>query len=178
MPGITLSADEIKSAPPEIRRWLEQEVIRTLGAQPTQAPSGAPPLVGCNIEEARDMLALVQGMLPVVSVFFELGREAASVPVHGMRAFRIADIQRHTRMQSPDQVRQCMDVLADALQRIRGDANAAFYAVDNQGHCLIAETTMRNVLRLWQEIVAQRGLQPDAGEAPAERADPRSAELA
>ena len=47
------------------------------------------------------MLSLVQGMLPVVSVFFELGREAASVPVHGMRAFSIADILRHVRLQGP-----------------------------------------------------------------------------
>ncbi|MFZ0021778.1 MAG: hypothetical protein WAL10_31070, partial [Acetobacteraceae bacterium] len=47
---------------------------------------------GCNIEEARDMLALVQGMLPVVSVFFELGREATSVAVHGLRAFLQSEV--------------------------------------------------------------------------------------
>ena len=71
------------------------------------------------------MLALVQGMLPVVSVFFELGREAASVAVHGLRAFRIADILRHARLQSPDQVVQCLKVLTQALRRARGDAAAA-----------------------------------------------------
>ena len=63
------------------------------------------------------MLALVQGMLPAVSVFFELGREASSVAVHGMRAFRIADILRHVRLQSPDQVVECLDVLTEALER-------------------------------------------------------------
>jgi hypothetical protein len=162
MAGITLTTDDIKAAPPEVRRWLEQEMLRTFGIQPTQPPASTPTLIGCNIEEARDILALVQGMLPVVSVFFELGREAAAVAVHGMRAFRLADIQRHTRMQSPDQVLQCMNVLTQALQRARGDASAAFYAVDDQGHCLVAETTMRSILRLWQDIVAERGLQPDA----------------
>jgi hypothetical protein len=104
MAGITLSVDEIKAAPPEVRRWLEQEMVRAFGAPPAPAPAGVPALVGCNAEEARDMLALVQGMLPVVSVFFELGREAAGVAIHGLRAFRIADILRHTRLQSPDQV--------------------------------------------------------------------------
>ena len=102
------------------------------------------------------MLALVQGMLPAVSVSFELGREASSVAVHGMRAFRIADILRHVRLQSPDPVVACLDVLTEALERVRGDPTAAFYALDDQGHCLVAEATMRSILRLWQEIVAQR----------------------
>jgi len=108
------------------------------------------------------MLALVQGMLSVVSAFFELGREAASVAVHGLRAFRIADILRHTRLQSPDQVIQCLNVLTQALRRTRGDAAAEFFALDDQGHCLVAEATMRSVLRLWQEIVAQRGAEQPA----------------
>jgi hypothetical protein len=170
MAAITLSADEIKAAPPEVRRWLEQEIIRTLGPLPAPAPAGAHALVGCNIEEARDILALVQGMLPAVNVFFELGREATSVAVHGMRAFRIADILRHARLQSPDQVVQCLDLLTQALQRVRVDDTAAFFALDNQGHCLVAEATMRSILRLWQEIVAHRALQDDDGTAPEQRA--------
>ena len=31
MIGITLSADQIRSAPPEVRRWIEHEVIAALG---------------------------------------------------------------------------------------------------------------------------------------------------
>lgn len=165
MAGITLSAEEIKAAPPEVRRWLEQEVLRAIGAQVARPQPAAAALVGCNFEEARDMLSLVQAMLPVVNVFFELGREAASVAVHGMRAFSIADIQRHVRLQSPDQVVECLDVLTESLRRTRGDASASFYALDDQGHCLVAEATMRSILRLWQEIVRQRGLQPETGAA-------------
>ena len=145
MPGITLSADEIKTAPPEVRHWLEQEITRAFSVQPTQAPVTAPPLVGCNVKEARDILSLVQGMLPVVSVFFELGLEGGSVSVHGMRAFRIADILRHVRLHVPEQVVECLDVLGQALQRVRADP--------------AAEATMLSILRLWQDIVVQRGLQ-------------------
>jgi hypothetical protein len=156
MAGITLSADEIRTAPPEVRRWLEHEMIRAFGAQPTAAPSHAPGLVGCNVEETRDILALVKGLLPVVSVSFELGREPASVPVHGLRAFRITDLLRHAGLQSPDQVVECLDVLTQALRRVRGDGQAEFVALDDQGHCLVAESTMRSIHRLWQEVVAQR----------------------
>jgi hypothetical protein len=95
-------------------------------------------------------------MLPAASVLFELGRETSSVAAHGLRAFRIADILRHARLQSPDQVVECLDVLTEALERLRGDPTTAFYALDDQGHCLVAEATMRSILRLWQEIVAQR----------------------
>jgi hypothetical protein len=153
MAGITLSADEIKAAPPEVRRWLGHEVLSALGLAP--APPAAPsPLVGCNAEEARDMLALVQRMPPVARVFWELAREGASVAVHGMRAFRIADMQRHVALPDPQQVIECLDVLTSALRRIRGDLEAAFYAVDDQGHCLVAEATMRSIIRLWHEIMA------------------------
>ena len=109
------------------------------------------------------MLSLVQGMLPVVSVFFELGREAASVAVHGMRAFSIADILRHVRLHGPEQVIQCLDILSQTLRRVRGDDAAEFYVLDDQGHCLVAETTMRSILRLWQEIVAQRASRAKRG---------------
>ena len=168
MAGVTLSVEEIRAAPPEVRRWLEQEIVRALrrciraGTSRQPAP---PPLIGCNVEEVREMLALVQGVLPVVSVFFELGREAAGMPVHGMRAFPIADIQRHSRLHAPAQVIECLDLLTDALRRVRGDAEAAFYALDNLGHCLVAEATMRSILRLWQEIVAQQALQASSGAA-------------
>ena len=63
MAGITLSADEIKTAPPEVRHWP------------------APPLVGCNVAETRDILSLVQGMLPVVSVFHCLVAEATMLSI-------------------------------------------------------------------------------------------------
>jgi hypothetical protein len=170
MVGLTLSAEQVHSAPPEVRRWLEQEIIRTLGLQPGHEPSpqpAAPPLVGCNVEEAREILSLVQNMLPVVSVFFELGREAHSIPVRSMRAFRLGDIQRGSRLHAPQQVIECLDILSQALRQLRSDPEAALYGLDNQGHCLIAESTMRSILLLWQEIVAQHQLQADAPAAQA-----------
>jgi hypothetical protein len=169
MAGITLSVEEIRAAPPEVRRWLEQEIVRALGMHPLQEhpTEPPPPLIGCNVEEARDIQSLIQGVLPVVSVFFELGREAAGVPVHGMRAFAIADIQRHSRFHASDQVIECLDVLTDALRRVRGDPEAAFYALDERGRCMVAEATMHSIHRLWQEIVAQRALQSPSAGGPA-----------
>lgn len=162
MIGITLSAEQVRAAPPEVRRWLEHEIAIAFGlgaaAQP-EAEQIATRLTGCNPDEAAAILELVQGMLPVANVFFELGREAASAPVHGLRAFRLADLMRQARLSTPQQVVECLDVLTDALRRVRGDAEALFYLLDDRGHCLVAEPTMRSVLHVWQEIVSQRRLQ-------------------
>lgn len=54
MVGITLWADEIKAAPPEVRRWLEQEIARILGLELASSTRAAtPPLTACDVEEAR-----------------------------------------------------------------------------------------------------------------------------
>ena len=124
MAGVTLSVEEIRAAPIEVRRWLEHEVLRAFGVAPEPAAQPAVTLVGCNIDEVRDMLALVQDKLPVVSVFFELGREATSRAAHGMRAFRVADILSHTRLHTPDRVIECLAALTRALRQVRGDADA------------------------------------------------------
>lgn len=43
MLGIALSADDIKAAPPGVRRWLEQQMVRSSGEQPTPELAIDPP---------------------------------------------------------------------------------------------------------------------------------------
>lgn len=169
MVGITLSAEQIRSAPPEVRQWLEQQIAALLSPLPMQPPHPGPKLVRCTRPELQAILTQIQNLLPVVSVFFELGREAASVPVQGMRALRLADILRHTRLQTVDQVVECLEVITDVLRRIRRDGDAMLCAVDAEGRCYIAEETAANILALWRDIVAARALQPaESPDAPAD----------
>jgi hypothetical protein len=168
MIGLTLSPEQVRAAPPEVRRWLEHEISMMFGLAAADHPAAkdvASRLVGCNPEEAAAMLELVQGILPVVNVFFELGREAVSAAVHGLRAFRLSDLMRQARLSTPQQVIECLDVLTTAVRRVRGDKEALFYLVDDNGHCLVAEPTMRSVLQVWQQIVARHALDAPA-EAP------------
>ena len=51
MVGFALSADDIKTAPPEVRRWLEHQVVRSSDKEPTpKLPIDPPtaPLIGCD----------------------------------------------------------------------------------------------------------------------------------
>jgi len=79
MVGITLSPEQIRAAPPDVRRWLEHEISTALGFGLNAAAPAAPRqhLISCGLEEARVLLSSIAGMLPVVAVFFELGREPA-----------------------------------------------------------------------------------------------------
>ena len=113
--------------------------------------------------DAQAVLEQIEDILPVVSVFFELGRENASVPVQGMRVFRLPEILRHTRLELVSQVIECLDVINDALRHVRHDPEAMICAVDREGRCFVAEATSHAILTLWQGIVASRGL-ADAGE--------------
>jgi hypothetical protein len=162
MVGITLSAEQIRSAPPEVRHWLEQQVAALLSPLPVQPPHPGPQLIACTRQELRAVLTQIQALLPAVSVFFELGREAGSVPVHGMRALRMTDILRNTRLDSADQVLECLEMITEALRRVRQDDDAMLCAVDRQGRCYVAEETAANILGLWQDIIAARALQPAA----------------
>lgn len=155
MVGITLSPEQIRAAPPEVRRWIEQEFFATFGLQ-TELDSSR--LAAYSVEEAASVLSLIQGMLPVVNVFFELGREGMSVETEGVAAFRLAEILRHTRLQTLEQVIACLDTISEAARRVRGDGEAPFYGLDSRGHCFIAAQTQRSILQVWQQIVAARNL--------------------
>lgn len=162
MVGITLSPEQIRQAPPEIRRWLEQQIAGTLGLYPAAPAMQAPAhhLVGCDVAAARSILSLIQGSLPVVSVFFELGRDPVATSPQGLRALALDDIARHVHLQNAEQVAACLAVIDEALQRACNQPDAALTALDGAGHCLVADTTARSILALWREIIAAREVAP------------------
>jgi hypothetical protein len=167
MVGLTLSAEQIRNAPAEVRRWLEQELLAALGLQPPSSEPNAPQLVACSSEEAGHVLSRIQGMIPVVNVFFELGREGARTDIEGVEAFRLEDILRHTRLQTLEQVVACLDSISEAVGQVRGDPEATFYRLDGRGYCFVAERTQRSIARIWQEMIAAGNLPPLAFSADA-----------
>jgi hypothetical protein len=170
MVGLTLSAEQVRKAPPEVRRWLEQELLASLGLQAPSTEPHTPQLVACSPEEAGEVLSLIQGMIPVVSVFFELGREGTRTDIEGVEAFRLDDILRHTRLQTLEQVVACLGSINEAVAQVRGDPQATFYALDGRGYCFVADRTRRSIARVWQEMIAiahSPSFAPSAGDAAA-----------
>ena len=149
MIGITLTSEQIRSAPPEVRQWIEREVMTSLGRQPQSAVGSKPQgehLAACSEEEAAAVLAQIQGVLPAVNVFFELGRQGAIFGQPSIEAFRLLDIAHHTRLQDVAQVVACLDIINQAFSNACGDAAAKFCGFDREGHCFIALETQQNIL--------------------------------
>lgn len=59
MVGITLSAEQIRSAPPEVRRWLEKEVLVSFGLQAPAAEASSARLIDLSVEDATLVLSLI-----------------------------------------------------------------------------------------------------------------------
>lgn len=172
MVGITLSPEQLRGAPPEVRRWLEQQIANSLGLQYPQPHAAEPPsrhLVGCQAEEVKAILSLIQPLLPVVTVFFELAREPFAMSPQGLRVLQVNDIMRHCRLQNVNQVLACLETINGSLQRVSGDPEAALTAVDRTGHCLVADVTARSILGVWEEMT---GGQPAAAGRPVQADTP------
>jgi hypothetical protein len=179
MVGITFTSEQIRNAPTEVRRWIEREVMTSLGLQQPPADGGKPHgehLAVCSAEQARTVLAQIQGVLPVVNVFFELGRQGAIFGQPNIEAYRLLDIAHHTRLPDVTQVVACLDIINQAFGNARGDATAKFCGIDREGHCFIPMETQQNILRLWQNVIARQQIVLEDEEAPA--AGPQTAATA
>jgi hypothetical protein len=172
--GITLTAEQIRVAPADVRRWIEQQVVNSLGLQ-VQSPNAATAierLAGCSLQELNAMLSLVQGVFPAVNVLFELGRSGVNFAQEKLVAFRLSDIQHHTRLQSVEHVVACLDLIDEALQRVRGGTkDIMFYGLDSTVYCFITNETQQNIHRLWQDMIGRHGIAAET------RANDRSDEL-
>lgn len=159
MIGITLSADQIRTAPVEVRSWIEHQVTASLGLS-AKTPVAREPhtsrLVPCNTQEAAAILTQVQHSLAAVNVLFEFGRNSISYGQPPMMAFRLLDIAHHTRLQNVGQVIACIDAINRAFAEVRHDESARFCVFDNEGHCFIAPQTQQSILQLWQDLLARQ----------------------
>ncbi|CAL75259.1 conserved hypothetical protein [Bradyrhizobium sp. ORS 278] len=163
MIGITLTADQIRSAPPEVRRWIEHQVLAGLGLGPEEAPPAPPALpvpgahlVACSADDAGKILAQIQGVLPAVNVFFEFGRPGIALGQPPVMMFRLIDILHHTRLQNIGQVMASLELINKALIETRKDPSARFCGFDHEGHCLIAPETQRAIAGVWQSVIAKQ----------------------
>lgn len=174
MIGITLTTDQIRSAPKEVRQWIEHQVIASLGLAadaPAPRATQATQLAILTEEEAAAVLQQVRGMLPAANVFFEFARPGVSYGQPPVMSFRLIDILNHTKLQNIGQVMTCLEALDQAVAGLRGDAGVRFCGFDNEGHCFVAPQTQAAIAALWHAVIASQqrnvGPEPAATFAPA-----------
>jgi hypothetical protein len=132
MTSFTFSAEQMRSAPPEVRRWIEREVTATLAAlsksehDPTHLHSAA--LAACMPQEAAQLFEMIKGNFLLSQVFFELARDTpnslGAAPLHPLS---LGDILRHTRLSDGDRLVDCFTAINQAFQTIRNDLEATLF---------------------------------------------------
>src|SRR5690349_7628474 len=157
MTRLTFSIDQVRSAPPNVRRWIERETMATIAAlnrsehDPLQVPAAA--LGACMPQEAAQLFEMIKDNFLLSQVFFELARDMPSsrgpAPLHPLS---VADILRHTRLSDGDRLVDCFTAINQAFQTIRNDPEATLFGFDQQGHVYIHQTTHDSIRQLWEQL--------------------------
>lgn len=172
MVSFTFSEDEVKSAPLEVRRWIEARLGATLGSRAAAETKPSAPehgtLAECTPEEMAQVLKLVAENMLVTRVFFELARETLTDPrVAPYHALSLSEIQRHAQLAEPEQLFACLGTINQALQTLRNDPEISLFGFDDAGHLYLHEGTHRSIRQIWEQMVhAQRNAAravPEAG---------------
>jgi hypothetical protein len=169
MTSFTFSVEQLRSAPPEVRHWIENQIAAALSSLGRPEHGAYEPhnaeLAACTPEEAAKVFELIQNNFLLSQVFFELAREmpnsGSPSPFHTLN---IGEILRHTRLSNGDVLTDCFSAINRAFQSVRKDADASLFGFDQFGRVYIHETTHHNIRQLWQHLIAAH--LPHSGEAP------------
>lgn len=175
MTAFSFSDDQLRSAPPEVRRWLAGEIARSLRSIDMQHPephaAEQMTLSACTTGEALQIFELI-GHDPIATrLFFELAREGSirtSVP--GLNALRTADLLHHTGLPGQESLIAGLTQIDRAFHQIHGGSGSSLLGSDGAGHIFIHENTQLSIRRIWQELIEAR----TAREGPPVGGVPRS----
>jgi hypothetical protein len=159
MTSFTFSIEQVRSAPPEVRRWIEHEIMAALAGlnksehDPSQIHAAA--LAACMLQEAAQLFEMIKGNLLLSQIFFELARgmptSHGAAPLHPIS---VGDILRHTRLGNGDRLVDCFTAINQAFQTIRNDPEATLFGFDQQGHVFIHQATHDSIRQLWEQLFA------------------------
>lgn len=161
MLGITLTSDQVQSAPTEVRQWIEQQVMADLGLGAALAASTLPPklvqpahLVACSLQDVSAVMMHIRGMNAAVDILFEFAGPAMSFGNPPVMTYRLIELLHHTRLESIEQVIECLEAINQALALVRNDPTGRFCDFDRAGHCFIAPETHASIGHLWRMVIA------------------------
>ena len=157
MTSFCFTVEQIRGAPPEVRRWLENEIVHALAAARSSPPPRAPEasLAACGFDAAMQVFELIRGDFLVTQVFFELARDTGVGPrAPGLYAFSSADILRHARIADGARLGECLMAITAAYREVCGNAEVNLFGFDDHGHIYLHEATHEAIRQVWEQLVA------------------------
>lgn len=154
MIAFTISAEQLRTAPAEVRRWIESEIAAALAtASADRRTEPAAPeldLAACTHQEAVALYEAVRRNAHITQVFFELSRGAA-VSGSPIRLLSITDMMRHTRL-DPQRLMEALGVIEHLFRQLRADSAAALLATDGESHIFVRQETCEHIKTLWDHF--------------------------
>lgn len=154
MTSFSFTVEQIKSAPPEVRHWIENEIASAFRSLMTAAPAPqhAPELAACTPQEALRVFELVRHDFAAAQVFLELGREPTIAGAAALHALAVGEIKRRLRI-GDERLTGCFTLINECFLRVRNDPDATLFGFDEANHVYIHETTHRSIRQLWEELL-------------------------
>jgi len=157
MTSFTFSIEQVRSAPPEVRRWIEREIAAALAAlskaehDPSQVHAAA--VAACMPEEVVQLFELIKGNFLLSQVFFELACETpGNRGGPSLYALGLVDMLRHTRLADGDRLVDCFNAINQAFQTIRNEPEANVFGFDQYGRVWIHPMTHDSIRELWEQL--------------------------
>ena len=154
MISFAFTVDQIRSAPPEVRRWIETAIISALRevATPQPQPAHSSELASCTPDEALALFELVRSDFAAAQVLFEFAREPplpnSPRPLH---AFGIGEFKRKLRL-SDDRLADCFGTISQAFTQVRNDAEAVLLGFDASNHVYMHEAAHVSIRSVWERL--------------------------
>lgn len=158
MVDLLLKADQIKSAPREVKNWLKAMLERDLSLMPDSNTNPSWALAECTIEEAALVLAAIQNDYLACQVFFELGRDqyVEDTPPNRFHKVSLTIVMHHVRLSSGEHLIACLEEISQTFANVRHEPEVQILALDGNGNCYIRETTRQSIRAIWEDLVVNR----------------------
>jgi hypothetical protein len=150
MAGLVLTAEQIRNAPPVVRKWLSSIVDaeflldgRTFDGpyMDESVPCPSTP------EEMTAVFVRVRSDFATAHVMLELGRYTPHIAdrTREVAGAALAGISRRAGLRDSRQLIACLETIASGLAAVRGRSDARLFAFDEQGHVYFHETTYQSL---------------------------------
>lgn len=161
MTAFTFSAEELRTAPPEVRRWVAGKIAHALAgvaaAEPPTSRPATPPqataLAACTPGEALQMFELIGGDPTTGRIFFELARDSAvDSGMPGLHMLRIADLMRHAGIVDNEALIAALSAIDRAFRQVRGEQPGNLFRFGDAGQLYVHAATQAGIRQVWEEL--------------------------
>ncbi len=177
MLGLTLSLDQLREAPPAVRRWIRDELFMTIDSlsDGERTPvDNQDHLVPCTPVQAQQILDRIARDHVLAQLFMTLGRSDMGTPMGDFMVLRADDLAARLHLADLPHLFAGIDAINTVARAVIGDGHAVLVGVHGGGYCVLRKEAFAAIGTVWRDIVNAQAApaKPAEGQPPREMALP------